>query len=97
MAFPAVSFFGFPLFFDSSLIEKKKKMSKKKIEVTIDLDGNIFSEFFGFEGASCYSEAAQIAKDLETVGVVLDTPEIIKNKSDRGQVQIRKSCGKVRS
>lgn len=40
--------------------------------ITIGGDGSVGSEMFGFKGKSCLKAAADIAKELERLGVVTD-------------------------
>lgn len=40
--------------------------------ITIGGDGSVGTEMFGFKGKSCLKAAADIAKELERLGVVTD-------------------------
>jgi hypothetical protein len=40
--------------------------------ITIGNDGSVSTEMFGFKGKSCLKAAADIAKELERLGVVTD-------------------------
>lgn len=40
--------------------------------ITLGGDGNVGTEMFGFKGKSCLKAAADIAKELERLGIVTD-------------------------
>ncbi|MFH1030065.1 MAG: hypothetical protein V1770_02290 [bacterium] len=45
-------------------------MSKPRQIVTLSDDGKINSEFEGFQGTACLQQAAEIAKELEELGII---------------------------
>ena len=49
--------------------------------ITVSNDGSVGSEMFGFKGKSCLKAAAEIAKELERLGVVTEVG-VISMKED---------------
>lgn len=53
--------------------------------ITLGEDGGIGTEMVGFQGKSCLKAAAEIAKELEALGVVTNI-DGIRMKDDAGQL-----------
>jgi hypothetical protein len=53
--------------------------------ITLSGDGGVGTEMFGFQGKSCLKAAAEIAKELEALGVVTSV-DGIQMKDDSGQL-----------
>ena len=50
-------------------------MAKKEV-ITLDADGAINTEMHGFQGKSCLKAAADIARELERLGVVTEVADL---------------------
>jgi len=44
--------------------------------ISLSIGGNVNTEFHGFEGKSCLKAAAEIAQELERLGVVSEIADI---------------------
>jgi orotidine-5'-phosphate decarboxylase len=53
--------------------------------ISLGADGSIGSEMHGFQGKSCLKAAAEIAKELEALGVMTELSGI-KMKDEGGQL-----------
>lgn len=54
--------------------------------VSLSADGNVGTEFFGFQGKTCLKQAAEISAELERLGIVTSLDNI-QMKDTTEQVQ----------
>jgi len=51
-------------------------MNAKEV-LSLGVDGGVNTEFFGFQGKACLKQAAEIAEELERLGVVAQVTDIV--------------------
>lgn len=62
-------------------------MAAKKITVTITPDGKLHSDYDGFDGQACFTEAEKLAQSLAQQGLDM---EVIKVDPKRRETELRK-------
>ena len=63
--------------------------------ITLGGDGNIGTEMFGFKGKSCLKAAADIAAELERLGIVTDIGGIQMKEDAETVAQTQQTALKV--
>ena len=63
--------------------------------ITLGGDGGVNSEMFGFKGKSCLKVAAEIAKELERLGIVTDIGGISMKENAELAAETQQAAMKV--
>jgi hypothetical protein len=60
---------------------------KEKITVVVGKDGNISTDFNGFTGEHCFSEAEELQKMLENLGVEIEVKHLSRKPPKSAETQ----------
>lgn len=71
-------------------------MSKPRQIVTLSGDGKINSEFEGFKGNACLKQAAEIAKELEELGIIASVESLEMKDTTEAQAVSQQETAKVK-